>query len=226
MLTPQLILNNANPTGRGTLVCLENTLSNGRVMPVENMKACYETAKSLGMNVHLDGARLFNAATALKVEPAEMCQYTDSVMFCLTKGLCAPVGSMLCGNAAFIEKARQNRQLLGGAIRQPGLIAACGIIAIEKMSKRLEEDHVNARALAEGIAGLSGVTLAAPVETNMVFFTLDKPRNFIATLPAEMLGKGIKINGEEGGLLRFVTNNDVTAEDIQHVVRSLKEVLR
>ncbi len=227
MLTPELIEANRNPApGRGTLVCLENSLSNGRVMPLELMEACYTAAKKQGMLVHLDGARLFNAATALKTTAKQLAQYADSVMFCLTKGLCAPVGSMLCGTKTFIETAKQNRQLLGGAMRQPGVIAACGIIAIEKMSRRLEEDHQNARMLASGLEVMNKVSVCAPVETNMVFFTLDKPKDFLDSLPALMLGKGIKINGVEGGMLRFVTNNDVTKEDVQYVIRSFAEVIK
>lgn len=226
MLTPQLIKDNKKTApGRKSMLCLENSLSNGRVMPLDDMRACYETAQELDMHVHLDGARLFNASTALGVSPKEVCQYADSVMFCLTKGLCAPVGSMLCGDADFIERARANRALLGGTLRQPGMIAACGIIAIEKMSKRLDEDHANAKILAQGIAQIKGAEIVGPVETNMVFFTLDKPRSFLAELPAKMIGKAIKIGGEEGGVLRFVTNNDVSAEDVQYVVRALAEII-
>ncbi|MDL2215941.1 threonine aldolase [Ruminococcaceae bacterium OttesenSCG-928-N02] len=227
MLTPALIEKHKHTApGRKSMLCLENSLGNGLVMPLAQMQACYETAQALGMQVHLDGARLFNAATALMQPAAEICKYAHSVMFCLNKGLCAPMGSMLCGDEQFIERARVNRAILGGALRQPGMIAACGIIAIEKMSKRLDEDHHNAQTLAQGISQFPGLEIIYPVQTNMVFFTVDKPRSFLAKLPAQMLGKGIKVNGEEGGVLRFVTNNDVTAEDVQYVLRCFGEVLQ
>lgn len=232
MLTPQLIEKACRPVQdihmpRTSLVCIENALTNGKVMPVEQMKACYETAKQHNLPVHLDGARLFNASVALGVDVKELTQYSDSVMVCLSKGLCAPVGSVLCGNEEFIAKARKNRKLLGGGMRQAGLLAACGIIALEKMVDRLNDDHENAKYMAQRLSKMKGVTvLKNNVDINMVFFKLNKPKEFIAKLPARMLEHSIKINGEEGGLLRFVTNNDVTREDAQRVLQVFENLLK
>jgi len=134
------------PTG---LICMENALSNGTVVPLSRMKEIYSIAKERNIPVHLDGARLFNAAATLGVDASQITQYTDSVMFCLSKGLCAPVGSMLAGSRQFVDKARKNRKLLGGGMRQAGILAAAGLIALEKMTKRLPEDHENAKYMAK-----------------------------------------------------------------------------
>ena len=127
------------------LICLENALANGMVVPVERMKEIYEVAKKHNIKVHLDGARLFNAAVALGVPVTELTQYCDTVTCCLSKGLCAPIGAMLAGSAEFIDAARRYRKILGGGMRQTGILAAAGIIALEKMTKRLHIDHENAR---------------------------------------------------------------------------------
>ncbi len=210
-----------------SLICLENALSNGKVMSLEEMKDCYLTAKKYSLPVHLDGARIFNAAVALNTNVKEICKYTDSVMVCLSKGLCAPVGSVLCGSEEFIEQARKNRQLLGGAMRQAGLLAACGIIAIEKMVNRLQVDHDNAKYLANRLEKMKDVTvLSENVDVNLVFFKIKRPKSFINKLPSIMLEKGIKIVGEEGGYLRFITNNDVTKSDVVFVADTLEEILK
>ncbi len=229
MLTPQLIAQYggaAKQGGRNALVCLENALANGRVMPLEQMKVCYEAAHALGFPVHLDGARLFNAATALGVSAADLCRYSDSVMFVISKALCAPMGGLLCGSAAFIEKAKRNRKMLGGEMRQAGLIAACGIIAIETMTKRLWEDHDNAKRLAAGLASIPGVEVDQDrLDINMVFFKTSLPRQRLDTLPGRMLEKGIRIQGPEGGVIRLVTNNDVSSEDVDRVLTALRGLL-
>ena len=130
-----------------SLVCMENAHSSGRVVPLAAMDAVYALARSRGLPVHLDGARLFNAATALGVSAAEVAARADSVMFCLSKGLCAPVGSMLAGPHDFIAQARKKRKIMGGGLRQAGVLAAAGLIALDEMTKRLAEDHANAREL-------------------------------------------------------------------------------
>lgn len=232
MLTPRLIEKYCRPredafSPRTSLVCLENALTNGKVMPLEQMKDCYNTSKKLGIPVHLDGARLFNAAVALGVDVKELTRCCDSVMVCLSKGLCAPVGSVLCGSSEFIEKARKNRKLLGGGMRQAGLLAACGIIAINKMVDRLKDDHDNAKYMAQRLNKIKGVNvLMDNVDINMVFFKLDKPREFIAALPGKMLDYGIKMAGEEGGLLRFITNNDVSKADVERVCDVFEKILK
>lgn len=211
---------------RTGLICLENALANGTVVPLDVMKEVYEIAKYRNIPVHLDGARLFNAAVALGVNASDITQYTDSVQFCISKGLCAPVGSMLAGTKTFINKARKNRKLLGGGMRQAGFLAAAGIIALQKMTKRLGEDHENARYLGKRLLEIPGVELDMDkIQINMVFFKLNRPDFDSDVLVSKFFEKGIKINGEEGGLLRFVTNNDVSKDDIDFVIDTMKELL-
>jgi len=209
------------------LICMENALSNGTVVPLEVMKEIYTIARNHNIPVHLDGARLFNAAAYLGVDAAQITQYTDSVMFCLSKGLCAPIGSMLAGSKEFIEKARKNRKILGGGMRQAGILAAAGLIALEKMSKRLHIDHENAKYLAERLMSIPGIKLNyEDVQIDMVFFDMEETGISPDKLVDELLKKGIKINGAEGGLMRFVTNNDVTREDIDYTVQCIKELVQ
>lgn len=209
-----------------TLLCVENALATGRVVPLEEMEAIYAAAKAHGLMVHMDGARLFNAAVALDVPAAEVAKYTDSVMFCLSKGLCAPVGSMLTGSREFIARARKNRKILGGAMRQCGILAAAGILALTRMPEQLREDHENAAWLRQRIAGIPGVHVKADgIQINMVFFTLDHPEELVRALPEKFLERGVKINGISAGEFRFVTNHDVTREDLAYVADCLEELL-
>ena len=210
------------------LVCLENALGNGTVVPLALMKEAYDAAKAHHLPVHLDGARLFNAATHLGVDAKELTAYCDSVMFCLSKGLCAPVGSMLCGGPSFISRAKKFRKLLGGGMRQTGVLAACGLISLEKMTKRLYVDHENARYLAEKLAQIPWVNVDIDkVQINMVFFkvvpTEGTPAFDDAAFVAYMLDNGIKINGAEQGLFRFVTHHDITRRDIDTAVEKIKQ---
>ncbi|MDD3193382.1 MAG: low-specificity L-threonine aldolase [Oscillospiraceae bacterium] len=208
------------------LVEMENALSNGTVMPLEKMKEVYETAHRHGLPVHLDGARIFNAAAALGVEAKEIAQYGDSVMFCLSKGLCAPVGSMVCGSEEFIARARKNRKILGGGMRQCGILAAAGIIAIEKMAKRVTEDHENARYFAQKLAALPGITVDRDaVQISMIFFTIDKGGFDHETFPAAMKEKGILVNGIEDGKYRFVTHYWMGKKEIDQTVDALAQLL-
>jgi len=208
------------------LVCLENALSNGTVVSLEKMKDAYTAAKGHNLPVHLDGARLFNAAIYLNADPKEITRYSDSAMFALSKGLCSPVGSMLCGSAAFIKKARKYRKLLGGGMRQVGILAASGIISLEKMTKRLHQDHENAGYLAEHLSKIPHITVDLPsVHINMVFFKITKPAFNHAAFTAYLLEKGIKSNPGENGEYRFVTHNDVTEENIDYVISLLREHL-
>ena len=230
ILTPEIIEKAVRPQesfmAHTSLVCIENALTNGKVMLLDQMKAVYDTAKQHNLPVHLDGARLFNASVALGVDAKELSQYCDSVMVCLSKGLCAPVGSVLCGSKEFIEKARRNRQLMGGGMRQAGFVAACGIIALEKMVDRLRDDHANAKYMAQRLNKMKGVSvLMDNVDVNMVFFKLNKPKEFIYSLPGKMLDYGIKMAGEEGGLLRFITNNDVSRADVVRVCDVFEKIL-
>lgn len=212
---------------RTGLICLENAHSNGRVIPLENMEKIYGIAREHGIPVHLDGARLFNAATSLGIDAAEIAKYCDSVMFCLSKGLCAPVGSMLAGSSSFIEKARKGRKLMGGGMRQAGFLAAAGLVALKKMRLRLKEDHDNAALLGRELAKIPGIKVFTDdIQINMVYFDMRDTGDDGSKLVKELLKEGIKINGPENGIMRFVTNYWVTKDDIMHVVDVIKNVLK
>lgn len=212
---------------RTGLICLENAHSNGRVIPLENMEKIYGIAREHGIPVHLDGARLFNAATSLGIDAAEIAKYCDSVMFCLSKGLCAPVGSMLAGSSSFIEKARKGRKLMGGGMRQAGFLAAAGLVALKKMRLRLKEDHDNAALLGQELAKIPGIKVFTDdIQINMVYFDMRDTGDDGSKLVKELLKEGIKINGPENGIMRFVTNYWVTKDDIMHVVDVIKNVLK
>ncbi len=206
---------------RTGLICLENAHGMGTVIDLESMKKIYEIAKNHNIPVHLDGARIFNAACALKVDAKEIAQYADSVMFCLSKGLAAPIGSMLVGTKSFIDKARKGRKLMGGGMRQAGIIAAAGIVALEEMIDRLCEDHENARILANGLERINGIEVFKDrLDINMVFFKANVNGDDFVSY---MLDKGIKINPEEDSEYRFVTNKDVTRSDIDYVIESVEK---
>lgn len=209
------------------LICVENALSDGRVVPVDIMKQIYEIGQKRGIPVHLDGARIFNAAVSLGVDVQELTQYADSVSCCLSKGLCAPIGTVLAGSQAFIDRARKNRKLLGGGMRQAGVIAAPALIALTQMPARLKEDHDNAKYMAEKLAVIPGVSCdPSQVEINMAFFSIDKPAAVRDNLQAAMREKGIKISPEDQGKFRFVTNNDVSRQDIDQAMAALAECLQ
>lgn len=208
------------------LICLENAHSNGRVIPLEVMKEIYGIGSQHQIPVHLDGARLFNAAAHLRVDVNEITQYCDSVMFCLSKGLCAPVGSMLAGSKAFIDKARKGRKLMGGGLRQAGFLAAAGLVALKEMTARLHEDHENAQLLGQELSKIPGIKVNMEnIQINMVFFDMSETRYDSDKLVKEFNERGIKINPAEGGLVRFVTNYWVSREDIFFIVNTLKELL-
>lgn len=215
---------------RSTLLCLENPMTNGRVVSLEHMRETYSAAKANNLMVHLDGARIFNAAIAMEVNVQDITAYCDSVMFCLSKGLCAPVGSMLCGSAAFIDKARRNRKILGGGMRQAGVLAACGLVSLNTMVARLPLDHENARYLAEELAKIKGIEVPMEdVETNMVFATIRIPGFDSQRYTDYMLSKGVKVYGalsEETKLYRFVTHHGIGKQEIDRVMVHLREYLQ
>jgi len=209
-----------------TLVCVENALANGRVVPLEAMRDVYAVAKKHNLRVHLDGARLFNAAAALKADARDIAQYADSVSCCLSKGLCAPVGTVIGGDAAFIGRARKCRKMIGGGMRQAGILAAAGIVALRDMTKRLGEDHENARYMAGLLQEIDGVALdPASVQINMVFFRADRPRDVLDAAPGRMRAEGVKIGSHEDGEFRFVTSNDVTRADIDFAVAAFRRAM-
>lgn len=208
------------------LICIENAHGNGSVMPMSSMKGIYEVAKRKQVPVHLDGARLFNAATALKVSLAEMSQYCDSLTFCLSKGLCAPVGSIIAGKKDFIEKAKRNRKLMGGGLRQVGFLAAAGMVALDEMIDRLEVDHKNAQILEDGLKSIPGITVIENRrDINMVFFTIQDLKIEESDLINKMKEAGILINGTEDDEWRFVTHHGVDQKDLEFAVETLKTIL-
>ncbi len=211
---------------RTGLICVEEAHGCGAVVPIENLKAIKEISNRYNIPVHMDGARVFNAATALNVDVKEITENCDSVMFCLSKGLCAPVGSILAGSKAFIDVARKNRKLMGGGLRQSGILAAAGIIALEKMAARLHIDHENAEYMARKLSESNGINVDfSRRDINMVFFTIDEGLVEDKVLVDSFLDAGIKINGIEDGEYRFVTNNGVTKEDIDFAIKKLKEIV-
>lgn len=208
-----------------SLICLENAHSSGNVLSLDVMKEVYETAQKYNLPVHLDGARVFNAATSLNVDVKEIVKYSTSVMFCLSKGLCSPVGSILAGDSEFIKKARKNRKLLGGGLRQAGYLAAAGIVSLTQMIDRLSEDHENAKLLAQELNKFDEIDVDFDnLKINMVFFKIKKSIN-TKDLVKFFLEKGIKINDSENGKMRFVTHYWITKEDIKTIINALKEFL-
>lgn len=213
------------PTTR--LICLENThnAAGGTCIDTEQMKEVSGIAKKHGIKIHIDGARIFNAAVALNVVPAELVKEADSIQFCLSKSLGCPFGSLLVGDKDFISKARKKRQMLGGGMRQAGLMAAAGIIGLEKMIERLKEDHNNAHILAEGLVEAGIKINMRIVQTNMVFFEIPegkiKPIDFVELLKRE----NILIGDPKGRKIRVVTHKDINRDDISYVIEKFKNVL-
>ena len=205
------------------LLCLENTHNRGggSVYPLATLQAIAGVARARGIPVHLDGARIFNAALASGVPASAIATCADSVMFCLSKGLSAPVGSLLCGPADFILRARRFRKMLGGGMRQAGVLAAAGIVALEKMVDRLEVDHANAKRLTAGLARIPGVLLDPDrVETNIVIFRLAPPRT-AAPLLSALAAEGVKALPVGPAAIRMVTHKDVEAADVDLAVAAV-----
>lgn len=201
------------------LICMENAYSDGTVVSLEDMRSIFSVAKAHNIPLHMDGARVFNAAAVLNVEAKEILRYTDSAMFCLSKGLCAPAGSMLVGTKEFIAKARKKRKLMGGGMRQVGLLGAAGLIALKEMRIRLVEDHENAKYLAEELDRISGIEVDKDcLDINMVFFKVQDEHLRGKMIMQNFLKHGIKINPEEDGAFRFVTHYYVGREDIDKVL--------
>lgn len=212
------------------LICLENTNGSlgGIPLTAEYTRQVRTLADERGLLIHLDGARVWNAATVLGCPVTDLTGSVDSVSFCLSKGLCAPVGSMLCGSAEFIGRARRVRKMLGGGMRQAGVIAAAGIVAVEKMTQRLAEDHANARLLAEGLQSIPGIGLnMEQVQTNMVFFWLEETVPIDARQLANALQErhNVKIGVTGPRQFRAVTHYWITAESVQTAIEAIRELL-
>ena len=214
----------AAPTG---LICLENThnFAGGSVMSAEHCADICDRAHAVNLPVHMDGARIFNASVALNTPVAELTKNCDSVQFCLSKGLGAPAGSMLVGKKDFIDEARSWRKRLGGGMRQIGILAAAGLIALEESPKRLHIDHENARRLAEGLAEIKGIAIdLEKVVTNIVIFDVAGTGKTSSEICAALKDKGILAIGF-GNLIRMVTHCDVSREDIDTTVDALAGIL-
>ncbi len=214
----------SSPTG---LICLENThnFAGGSVMAAEHCAGICARAHAFAIPVHMDGARIFNASAALETPVADLVRHCDSVQFCLSKALGAPVGSVLVGTRDFIEEARVWRKRLGGGMRQVGVLAAAGLIALEESPEKLHEDHANARRLADGIAEIPGVSIDPErVATNIVIFDISGAGKDSGEICAELREKGILAIGF-GKMIRMVTHYDVSGDDVETTIGTLREIL-
>ncbi|MCF7972443.1 MAG: low-specificity L-threonine aldolase [Phycisphaerae bacterium] len=213
---------------RTRLICLENTQNQcgGRVLRPDYMTRIRQLADAHQLKIHLDGARLFNAAVALGLSAGTLAAHADSVSICLSKGLAAPVGSVLCGTKAFIQEARRTRKILGGGMRQCGIIAACGMVALNEMIERLAQDHALAQALAKGMAGIPGLSIEPDhVETNIVFFEVTHESISASQIADELRRQGIQILALGPRRLRAVTHLGIEIQDITVTLDALRKIM-
>jgi len=211
-----------------TLVCIENThnRAGGTIVTPDQIKAVGEVAKANGLRVYMDGARIFNAAVALEVDVKEFTKHVDNLMFCLSKGLSCPVGSVVVGSHEFIDKARKVRKILGGGMRQAGIIAAPGIIALEKMVDRLREDHANARLLAEGLAKIEGISVnLATVQTNIVQVDVSSLEITSEFFVSKLREKKILALSMSKHAVRMVTHRGIETSHIEKTLEAVENVV-
>jgi threonine aldolase len=211
------------------LILLENTHNrkNGGPLEAAYMRSVKDLADKYKLKIHVDGARLFNAAIALGVNARDLVADADSVNFCLSKGLAAPVGSVICGTADFIGKARRARKVLGGGMRQAGVLAAAGIVALTEMIDRLADDHANARKLAEGLAEIPGLAIdPAMIKTNIVYFETTREDLTENVLVGRLNTEGVKISAMGPRLLRAVTYYQITGDDIEYALQAFAKILK
>jgi threonine aldolase len=212
---------------RTRLTCLENTHNScfGTPLSVEYMQAAGKLARSRGLKLHVDGARIFNAAVALCVDAKALVAPADSVQFCLSKGLGAPVGSLLCGTREFISEARRNRKMVGGGMRQAGVLAAAGIISLTQMVDRLAQDHANARRLMQGIAEIPGL-VAEPVHTNIAYFRFAPETGLSEAGFAQALNeRNVRLLSVGPRRFRAVTHGWIDAQDIEATIEAMRQVM-
>lgn len=216
-------------TSNGTsLICLENTHNfwSGAVVSVDNFKEIRKIAQRHNLRIHLDGARIFNASIARKIPVSEWTSLVDSVMFCLSKGLSAPIGSIVAGSKEFIEEARRFRKLLGGGMRQVGVIASAGIVALEDMIDRLEEDHILAKKLAIGLSEIKGIDINPDdVETNIIIFKIRKDGMDAPIFVERLKDKGVLALSISEDEVRFCTHKDVNEKDVERALKACREIL-
>jgi len=212
------------------LICLENTHNRcgGSVLSVEYIRRVGELSKRQGLRLHVDGARIFNAAAALRIPARDLVAPADSVTFCLSKALCAPVGSVLCGDESFIRQARRVRKQLGGGMRQAGILAAAGIVALETMIERLAEDHERARRLAAGLKRIRGIHVETdPPASNMVYFQLPQDLPMSADDLAERIGsEGVLIHGVGPRKVRLVVHYWISDEDVERTLSAFEKAMQ
>jgi len=209
-------------------ISLENThnMCFGTPLSVEYINSVAHIAKENGLKLHIDGARIFNAAVALNVTVIDLVENADSVTFCLSKGLAAPVGSVVCGGEKFIYKVRRNRKALGGGMRQAGILAAAGLLSLNLAEFQLLEDHKNAKLLAEGIAQINGLTIdVKKVQTNIIYFGLNSPKWTGSQLVSKMENRGIKFFETNPNNFRLVTHYGITKEDVETTLHILRELM-
>ncbi|MBP2634149.1 MAG: aromatic amino acid beta-eliminating lyase/threonine aldolase [Firmicutes bacterium] len=211
-----------------TMLCLENThnRAGGTCYPLSTLASIYELSKKNNIHVHMDGARVFNAAVKQNVSIDKISCYSDSVTFCLSKGLCAPVGSLVAGSKKFIEKCRRQRKLLGGGMRQAGFLAAAGIVALNSMVEQLYIDHENARLLADGLANMAIAFDADTVETNIVIIDTLPLGQTAAQLSHKLAEKGIKVSQFGEHKIRMVTHYGITADDVNYTINELSSIVK
>ncbi len=210
------------------VICLENTHNycSGSPLTPEYMKSVGLLAAENKIKIHLDGARIFNASIALSVDVKDLTADADSVMFCLSKGLSAPVGSLICGTAEFIQKARKNRKMVGGGMRQAGHLAAAGIIALQSQVEILSKDHENAQKLIKGLQQIQGISVQAEfAKTNIVFFTLNHPRVRQEEFLNKLASKNVKLLLISDGVFRAVLHRQITEEQVDAALNSIHEIL-
>jgi threonine aldolase len=209
-----------------SLICLENANSLGRAVPLTEMDAVRKIADEWGLPVHLDGARIFNAAAALGVDAREIAAPADSVMFCLSKGLCAPVGSLLVGKGDFVQEARMKRKIMGGGMRQAGILAAAGIVALTSQVSPLAEDHRRAKMLARGLGTIPGIDIRPEeVDINMVFFDFSpaEGQDTADRIMRVFAGHQIRVNPPEGKKFRFCTHYWIGDDEVEAILAASRE---
>ncbi|BBM82230.1 low-specificity L-threonine aldolase [Candidatus Uabimicrobium amorphum] len=204
-----------------TLLCMENT-HNGQIVPIDNIKKLHEYCCEKDIKMHLDGARIFNASVATGIDVKDYAKYFDTVTICLSKGLGAPIGALICSNKQYAKKIHRFRKVMGGAMRQSGIIAAAGLYALQNNVQHLSMDHKNAQHLASGLKDLNYLEILGPVETNMVFVSYAQSKISGEALQEHMMSKGVNIVVDEAKkMIRLVTHRDITMQHIDHVLEQL-----
>ena len=214
---------------RTRLIILENTHNgcSGYPLDADYMKAVKEIAHQHNLNIHVDGARIFNAAVALNMEPKDLVADADSISFCLSKGLAAPVGSVICGTQGFIAKARRARKVVGGGMRQAGVLAAAGIVALKEMVNRLAEDHANAKKLAAGLSEIPGLSIDPDqIHTNIIYFGVEREDLTSAEFTQQVDAAGVRMLPMGPQKVRAVTHYHITPEDIDQALKVISKVMK